>query len=211
MIGLRSPLVCSLLLSLLFVISAYSLTCLILGVYALVALQKDTKLREARASLVPKEIDEDGFWRNYFFRVNLLKRAFSLLEGPQCKEGASTLKSDALRQMLISSSGADEDIPVSRTPTPPPPKEDEPNISALLDASNSMAMENDAENGEGPNTIDSLNVTYDSPHNESIGTDDSSMFQLLGPPDRLSDSFSNSTARSVHLLFRLLATELRVH
>lgn len=36
----------------------------------------DPKLQEKRFSLVPKEIEEASFWRNYFYRVSLIKEAY---------------------------------------------------------------------------------------------------------------------------------------
>jgi len=36
------------------------------------------KLQQLRYELVPKKIKEDDFWRNYFYRVGLLKQSFEL-------------------------------------------------------------------------------------------------------------------------------------
>merc|ERR1740131_338413 len=46
--------------------------------HALVLLQEDPKLQQLRYELVPKKIKEDDFWRNYFYRVGLLKQSFEL-------------------------------------------------------------------------------------------------------------------------------------
>lgn len=46
--------------------------------HALVLLQEDTNLKQLRYELVPKKIKEDDFWRNYFYRVGLLKQSFEL-------------------------------------------------------------------------------------------------------------------------------------
>jgi len=46
--------------------------------HALVLLQEDSKLEKLRYELVPKKIKEDDFWRNYFYRVGLLKQSFEL-------------------------------------------------------------------------------------------------------------------------------------
>eukprot|EP00038_Savillea_parva_P008921 m.180078 g.180078 ORF g.180078 m.180078 type:complete len:357 (-) comp14926_c0_seq1:252-1322(-) len=41
---------------------------------ALVMLQEDPNLSKMRFELVPKEMSEDRFWRNYFYRVYLMKQ-----------------------------------------------------------------------------------------------------------------------------------------
>merc|ERR1711936_248950 len=40
---------------------------------ALLLLEADSKLKQLRYELVPKVIKEDEFWRNYFYRVSLIK------------------------------------------------------------------------------------------------------------------------------------------
>jgi len=45
---------------------------------ALLLLQDDPKLKQLRYELVPKVIKEDEFWRNYFYRVSLIKQSFEL-------------------------------------------------------------------------------------------------------------------------------------
>ncbi|CDW59725.1 synapse associated protein 1 [Trichuris trichiura] len=39
------------------------------------ALEADPKLQQLRFTLVPKKISEETFWRNYFFRVSLIRKA----------------------------------------------------------------------------------------------------------------------------------------
>ena len=34
-----------------------------------------------RYELVPKKVKEDEFWRNYFYRVGLVKQSFELTHG----------------------------------------------------------------------------------------------------------------------------------
>ena len=36
------------------------------------------QLSEMRYELVPKIVKEDEFWKNYFYRVNLIKQSFDL-------------------------------------------------------------------------------------------------------------------------------------
>jgi len=45
---------------------------------AIQALDKDPLLAKLRYSLVPKIISEDQFWRNYFYRVSIIKQAYGL-------------------------------------------------------------------------------------------------------------------------------------
>ena len=166
-----------------------------------VALQKDSKLRDARESLVPKEIDEDGFWRNYFFRVNLLKRAFNLPEYPQCKEGAPTTKPTHLRAMLSaagSSLGQPEPLDFSdATPLSSPPSEDEPNINGLIDTSQTVTSDNDAvslrEDSAPFNSNDAQQTPNDSTRRDSFDPEDTSTSHQISPMSRRS-----GTNRSYH-------------
>lgn len=45
---------------------------------AMATLQEDENLRKMRFELVPKQIKEDLFWRNYFYRVSLIKQSTQL-------------------------------------------------------------------------------------------------------------------------------------
>lgn len=44
---------------------------------------------DARYALVPKVVKEDEFWRNYFYRVNLIKESFDLedIQDPEVGAG----------------------------------------------------------------------------------------------------------------------------
>merc|ERR1719357_151696 len=46
--------------------------------HAVVLLEADSRLRKMRYELVPKKVKEDDFWRNYFYRVGLVKQSFEL-------------------------------------------------------------------------------------------------------------------------------------
>jgi len=46
--------------------------------HAKTALEEDAELRKLRFKLVPKKVQEDAFWRNYFYRVSLLREQNSL-------------------------------------------------------------------------------------------------------------------------------------
>jgi len=45
---------------------------------ALATLEADPMLRDMRFKLVPKKIKEEDFWRNYFYRVSLIKQSVAL-------------------------------------------------------------------------------------------------------------------------------------
>eukprot|EP00112_Aurelia_sp_Birch-Aquarium-sp1_P014854 Seg3236.1 transcript_id=Seg3236.1/GoldUCD/mRNA.D3Y31 product="Synapse-associated protein 1" protein_id=Seg3236.1/GoldUCD/D3Y31 len=45
---------------------------------ALTILREDKKLQDMRFKLVPKKMKEDKFWRNYFYRVSLIKQSSQL-------------------------------------------------------------------------------------------------------------------------------------
>jgi len=46
--------------------------------HAVVLLEADPRLQKMRYELVPKKVKEDDFWRNYFYRVGLVKQSFEL-------------------------------------------------------------------------------------------------------------------------------------
>lgn len=45
---------------------------------AMATLQEDPELQKMRFELVPKQISEENFWRNYFYRVSLIKQSTQL-------------------------------------------------------------------------------------------------------------------------------------
>ena len=51
---------------------------------ATATLKQDPNLDKMRFYLVPKEVEELVFWRNYFYRVSLLKQvALSIVSGSE--------------------------------------------------------------------------------------------------------------------------------
>jgi len=60
---------------------------------ALLLLEDDPKLKQLRYELVPKVIKEDEFWRNYFYRVSLIKQSFEL---------SNSMTEDSKREKQIS-------------------------------------------------------------------------------------------------------------
>lgn len=47
---------------------------------AVTLLEEDPSLQKMRYELVPKKVKEDEFWRNYFYRVAIVKQSFELSE-----------------------------------------------------------------------------------------------------------------------------------
>ncbi|XP_017159954.1 synapse-associated protein 1 [Poecilia reticulata] len=62
---------------------------------ALAMLEEDELLRKMRFHLVPRELKEENFWRNYFYRVSLIKQsaqltALTLQRDPKCLDSDRT-------------------------------------------------------------------------------------------------------------------------
>jgi len=57
---------------------------------ALALLQEDPRLEKMRYELVPKKVKEEDFWRNYFYRVGLIKQSFELMDLEQEEEEKSS-------------------------------------------------------------------------------------------------------------------------
>lgn len=102
---------------------------------ALATLQEDKNLNKMRFQLVPKKISEERFWRNYFYRVSLIKQSTQLTSlaaaggsgsnGSDRQSTTSETKSDT----ESSQSGATS-IPRQNTEKQDTPDEDfsEPNV-----------------------------------------------------------------------------------
>ncbi|XP_053742388.1 synapse-associated protein 1-like isoform X2 [Synchiropus splendidus] len=79
---------------------------------AMVMLEEDELLQKMRFHLVPKEVKEEVFWKNYFYRISLIKQSAQLtaLAAQQAKEKSSC--DDAQRKdekkIVISKSKPDE-------------------------------------------------------------------------------------------------------
>ena len=57
-------------------------------------LEADPKLEKKRFELVPRQLDENTFWRNYFYRVELIKRSYGADEELAQKEKEITTEVD---------------------------------------------------------------------------------------------------------------------
>jgi len=62
---------------------------------ALATLEVDENLKQMRFDLVPKQINEESFWRNYFYRVSLIKQSAQLTA--LANENTNTQSTDETR------------------------------------------------------------------------------------------------------------------
>ncbi|XP_064413334.1 synapse-associated protein 1 isoform X2 [Latimeria chalumnae] len=100
---------------------------------ALVMLQEDELLNRMRFDLVPKHVKEEVFWRNYFYRVSLIKQS------AQLTALAAQQQTTDKEEKNISNSSRAEDVHLTETmrPKTPPaaikkplkPQEEEEEIS----------------------------------------------------------------------------------
>ncbi|XP_012944112.1 synapse-associated protein 1 [Aplysia californica] len=60
---------------------------------ALATLQEDKNLQKMRFDLVPKVVNEETFWRNYFYRVSLIRQSSQLASSLAQKSGKSSSSS----------------------------------------------------------------------------------------------------------------------
>ncbi|XP_038077568.1 synapse-associated protein 1-like isoform X2 [Patiria miniata] len=97
---------------------------------AMATLQEDEKLQKMRFDLVPKMIVEENFWRNYFYRVSLIKQSSQLTSLAAASSGnssdsgsadTSSTKTDDTPSESDKSSALD----ISVEPTPSSPADDE--------------------------------------------------------------------------------------
>ena len=74
-------------------------------VLAQIMLKIDLNLKKLRHELVPEMITEDNFWRNYFYRIECLKKDLQI---EQCKLGARI--SREARQKLRNKQGNSDEL-----------------------------------------------------------------------------------------------------
>ncbi|XP_062871942.1 synapse-associated protein 1 [Trichomycterus rosablanca] len=82
---------------------------------ALVMLQEDELLNRMRFDLVPKHVKEEVFWRNYFYRVSLIKQSAQLTALAAQQQAAERRDEDK-----NGGSPQTESIPETRRPKTPP-------------------------------------------------------------------------------------------
>ncbi|KAK3098010.1 hypothetical protein FSP39_015282 [Pinctada imbricata] len=79
---------------------------------AMATLQEDPNLQKMRFDLVPKQINEETFWKNYFYRVSLIKQSSQLTYLAQETGSTGELKSsDDSQQSSRASSEKDRSSP----------------------------------------------------------------------------------------------------
>jgi len=65
---------------------------------AMATLKEDQNLNTARFALVPKSISEHEFWRNYFYRIHVIKQAFGLTGQNKVKQPSSLVTPAIINQ-----------------------------------------------------------------------------------------------------------------
>jgi len=76
---------------------------------AMALLHEDPQLEKMRYELVPKKVKEDEFWRNYFYRVSLIKQSFDLKDF-EANSGNATTNQQKSRTENETSNVADEEV-----------------------------------------------------------------------------------------------------
>ena len=61
---------------------------------AMAMLSEDENLKKMRFELVPKQMKEETFWRNYFYRVSLIKQSFNLKQMSKSTNSLKTTSSN---------------------------------------------------------------------------------------------------------------------
>jgi len=80
---------------------------------AQVMLEEDPKLKSMRFELVPKQIQEDMFWRNYFYRVSLIKQSTQLTSlAQQTGTELTTSKKQQLKDKHVETTQPDDSVRV---------------------------------------------------------------------------------------------------
>jgi len=75
---------------------------------AMALLQEDPQLEKMRYELVPKKVREDEFWRNYFYRVSLIKQSFDLKDFETENSVNSTNQQNSRTENIQPSNNEDE-------------------------------------------------------------------------------------------------------
>ncbi|XP_056089287.1 synapse-associated protein 1 [Rhinichthys klamathensis goyatoka] len=91
---------------------------------ALVMLQEDELLNRMRFDLVPKQVKEDVFWRNYFYRVSLIKQS-AQLTALAAQQQAEEKNSSAPLDQTLSETIRPKTPPVAISAKPKPAEEEE--------------------------------------------------------------------------------------
>lgn len=83
---------------------------------AMATLQEDPELQKMRFELVPKQITEENFWRNYFYRVSLIKQSTQLTSLTQSTERSSPPTVTSPTVAASAPSEKEEELPPESAP-----------------------------------------------------------------------------------------------
>ncbi|XP_053172502.1 synapse-associated protein 1-like [Scomber japonicus] len=98
---------------------------------ASVMLEEDQLLNRMRFDLVPKHVKEEVFWRNYFYRVSLIKQSAQLtaLAAQQQQDGEDRGASVSPEDVVLTDNVRPKTPPVSISDIKKPPQEEEEEMS----------------------------------------------------------------------------------
>lgn len=100
---------------------------------AAVMLEEDQLLNRMRFDLVPKHVKEEVFWRNYFYRVSLIKQSAQLTalaaQQQQQKDGEDRGASVSPEDIVLTDNVRPKTPPVSISDIQKPPQEEEEEMS----------------------------------------------------------------------------------
>ncbi|XP_068433084.1 synapse-associated protein 1 [Clinocottus analis] len=99
---------------------------------AAVMLEEDQLLNRMRFDLVPKHVKEEVFWRNYFYRVSLIKQSAqltALAAQQQQKDGEDRAASVSAEDVVLTDNVRPKTPPVSIGASQQPPHEEEEEMS----------------------------------------------------------------------------------
>lgn len=122
---------------------------------ALSLLKEDPNLSKMRYDLVPKLVNEDTFWRNYFYRVSLLKQMSE--KGEYVKKGWSSSRSSSGEGPDEDAAGNDDTI---QNDEPPTPSYSTPGTNASELRQLSLAQQQQISNSD-TSTIQTTTITED--------------------------------------------------
>ncbi|KAF7658553.1 hypothetical protein LDENG_00010650 [Lucifuga dentata] len=97
---------------------------------AMVMLEEDELLRKMRFHLVPKQVKEEVFWKNYFYRVSLIKQSAQLTAlAAQAAEQRDSKKTGSSSDDGQQTEVVKRETPAAITNIKPNPSEDEEEMS----------------------------------------------------------------------------------
>ncbi|XP_064617781.1 synapse-associated protein 1-like [Liolophura sinensis] len=85
---------------------------------AVATLQEDSNLQKMRFELVPKQITEETFWRNYFYRVSLIKQSTQLTSLAQQSGNTGESRSSGSSRRSSSSENGSKEVATAQIEVP---------------------------------------------------------------------------------------------